>query len=140
MQARLARAMDAQALYALNREFNGEDVAGVAEIAEALDHNANEVVVVALAGDRVIGFLCAQFLRSMCYRDPVGQISELYVQEDYRRRGAARAMMDYTQDYLAARGVKELFLLTGRDNVSARAFYESCGYAAASEQMYEKRI
>ena len=140
MRIRLACAADARALCALNRAFNGEGVAGAEEVAESLCKNEKEIVVVAQKDGQIVGFLCAQCIHSMCYRDPVGQIAELFVLEAFRRQGAARAMMDFAHKCLAVRGVKELFLLPGRGNVAARAFYEACGYGAADEQMYEKSV
>lgn len=138
MQVRIAREADAQALCVLNREFNGEGTASAHQIARSLRESTEEIAVLALEADEPAGFLCARCIRSLCYRDPSGQIAELYVREAHRRRGFAAEMLRLAERELSRRGVREVFLLTGGDNAAAQAFYASSGYAPEDERMFLK--
>lgn len=138
MRIRKAVPADAPALKILNDEFNGEGTA--AAHIEASLREGREIVCIAETDSGPAGFLCAQVVWSMCYHEPVGEITELYVREAHRRKGAATGLMQLAQRLCLERGARELKLLTGGDNFAAQAFYESLGYARSGEIHYEKEI
>jgi ribosomal protein S18 acetylase RimI-like enzyme len=59
-----------------------------------------------------------------------GQIAGLYTRPDARRRGLARALTAAVLDDCWHRGLRRLVLLVNDDNLAARQFYESLGFAA----------
>ncbi|MEK3793362.1 GNAT family N-acetyltransferase [Paenibacillus sp. FSL R7-0204] len=137
---RLASVTDAEALSRLNQEFNGGLPRPPAHIIEHLHTNRNECIAVAELNGIIVGFGCAQSLYSFCYEEPYGEITELYVQDADRRKGAARAIITCLEDELRARGVKQVKVLTGRRNAAAIRTYEDCRYVKDDEQLLEKEL
>ena len=60
-------------------------------------------------------------------------VEDLFVQEPYRRRGAARALMQALEAHALARGMPGVILDTGTSDYfdAARALYRSLGYVDA---------
>lgn len=138
---RRAAENDAQALYTLNREFNGAEGTSSADgIARSLRENPIETVILALVDGTPAGFACGQVHESMCYPSAPGELTELYVREEYRRRGVASRLLDALEGEFRGRSIPELLLVTGADNEAARAFYESRGYRTTGHAIYLKLL
>lgn len=131
---------DAAALFQLNREFNGEGVASPGEMAAALAEPGPERVLLAFAAGEHAGFLCGIVKRSACYRELSAEVTELFVRPDFRRRGAARALLEAFLELCRQEGAATVTLLTGEDNASARRLYESAGFALSGEVHYEREM
>lgn len=141
MTVRLARPGDEGEIFALNAEFNGPGNASREEIARALrGEMGGEIVLLALVGDRAAGFACGRVTRSVCYGEPSAEVTEMYVREAYRRRGAARSLLRELLRLFSERGAREIRLLTGGDNRPARALYESAGFRLSGEAHYEMQL
>lgn len=140
MEIRQAVPGDAEALALLNAAFNGSGLADAAHIRRSLENNAQEIVVIAYQAGRPAGFCCTQVVRSMCYAAPCAEITELYVEPAFRRRGVARRLLQQAEALCRLRGAEEFKLLTGGDNLPAQALYESLGYEPSGEKHYEKEI
>jgi len=138
MLIRLANNSDAAELKKLNDAFNGEGCNTVELIKESLISNEQEIVYVAADGNKLIGFCCGQILKSMCYPSKYGEITELYVMDEYRRQGIGRQLLEATEDELKKRGVNHLHILTGDKNTVAQALYTSNGYVKTSEILFDK--
>ncbi|NUU60709.1 GNAT family N-acetyltransferase [Paenibacillus agri] len=136
---RLATIQDAESLSSLNQEFNGGDKRSVSEIMKSLNSN-NELVAVATIMDEVVGFACAQSMKSFCYNEAHGEITEMYVQESARRNGVATSLISFLEKQLLTRGVKTVKILTGRDNNPAIQTYELSGYIKDDEVMLKKKL
>ncbi|GIO32194.1 hypothetical protein J2TS6_33350 [Paenibacillus albilobatus] len=139
IRARLATLTDAEELSRLNQEFNGGDRRPPAQIMKSLNTN-NELVAVAEVNGRIVGFGCAQSFDSFCYEEPQGEITELYVEENARRKGAAAAILSCLEDNLRERGVKDIKVLTGKENDAAIRTYEHNRYVIDDELLLKKRI
>ncbi|WP_314587855.1 GNAT family N-acetyltransferase [Paenibacillus terrigena] len=135
----MATISDADALSRLNHEFNGGDKRPVSEIIKCLESN-NELVAVSTIMDEVIGFGCAQCLKSFCYTEAYGEITEMYVKESARRNGVATSLISFLENQLHSQGVKTVKILTGRDNKSAIKVYELSGYVKDDEVMLKKKL
>lgn len=134
---RLAGPGDAAALFRLNELFNGPSGHSVEAMAESLAGNGQEVVVVAEEGCVPVGFVCAQVKRSFCYERPTAEVTEVFVEEGFRRRGLAEEMLRFLQERCAREfGVEEFTLLTGLGNLPAQALYKKLGYAPQDEVMF----
>jgi ribosomal protein S18 acetylase RimI-like enzyme len=59
---------------------------------------------------------------------PQGWIPDLYVDEAYRRRGAARALLDACAEECRRRGCHVLTLESGHHRAEAHQLYESYGF------------
>ena len=136
---RLARETDAEALFRLNRAFNGEDAAGLERIRQCLRENPMEMVAIAFVEDTPAGFLCGQRLRSMCYDVDYVEITELFVAEEFRRRGVASRLMGFLEGYYREQGIHAFQLFTGGDNRTAQALYAKLGFFRTDEVFLRKR-
>jgi ribosomal protein S18 acetylase RimI-like enzyme len=75
----------------------------------------------------------------MCYSSNYAEITELFVDEAYRRIGIATALMQAAENYFKDDNIGGFQLFTGGDNYTAQTFYEKSGYVKTSEIMYRKR-
>lgn len=139
IKVRLAKEMDAEALVRLNRDFNEDEAAGLERIRACLRENPMETVAIAFVGDAPAGFLCGQKLRSMCYDVDYVEITELFVAEEFRRRGVAPRLMGFLEEYYRGQGIGHFQLFTGGDNRRAQALYEKLGFSRTDEVFLRKR-
>jgi ribosomal protein S18 acetylase RimI-like enzyme len=58
-----------------------------------------------------------------------GWLYYLAVHPNLRRKGLARKMVSYAEDWLAGQGVRKVQLMIRDDNEAVRSFYERAGYA-----------
>jgi GNAT superfamily N-acetyltransferase len=107
-------------------------------MAQFLAEPGDEVVMVADKGTGLAGFCCGRVLCSVCYEELSGELTELFVEENSRRKGVARRLLAATEAELLTRGARSFHLLTGQKNSAARALYESLGYTGKDEVMYGK--
>jgi len=137
---RLATAADAEALCRMNTAFNGDTGVTADDVRASLRHSP-EVVVVAHAGDSPAGFCCAQVHRSFCYTAPAAEVTEMYVEPDFRRMGCAVAMLRFLEAHLRSEyGVDEMHLLTGCSNLAAQAAYRKAGFLPHPEVYLSRRL
>ena len=130
---------DAPALLVLNEAFNGSGSASLQRIEDCLANNKQEEVFVAQHNGRLIGFCCVQVFKSFCYDVDYAEITELYVDADFRRQGVGGMLLNRAQQYFRANGINNFQLFTGGENTSAQAFYEKLGFSKTDELMYRKR-
>ena len=135
---RKAEIRDVPDLIKLNDVFNGAG-SSVETMNESLDNNQNELVYVSVIDDLVVGFICGIYWKSICYADGFqGIITELYVDEQYRRKGIATQLIKALENGFYNLNVIEITLATPLDNVAGRKFYERNGYKDRKEMVYDK--
>lgn len=134
---REASALDADRLAALNDAFNAV-ARDVHRIRESLAEALPETVLVAEEAGTVIGFLCLQTLRSVCYDAPWVEITELYVAATHRGRGAGQALLRQAEVRAAKAGASELLLRTNNENVAAKALVKRMGLDAAPQVVFRR--
>ena len=78
--------------------------------------------LVALEDGRVLGYV-----GMMCVLDE-GQIINVAVHSDARRRGVGRRLMEAAQTYAKERGIVFLSLEVRESNIAARSLYSSLGW------------
>lgn len=133
MTTRLATVEDAVILARLNQAFND-----VSEPPEALakrlaDPRRVETPILAEAAEApegvcVAGFACVRIVPCVLYDEPHAELTELYVEAMFRRRGVGRALVARAEALAREAGASRLILLTGFDNAEAQAFYRALGY------------
>lgn len=137
---RLARVEDAPQLLRLNEAFNGDGETTLELVKASLGSNRQETVVVAEEGGALVGFVCVQLKRSFCYSDVTAEITEVYVDEQYRRRGIASEMIAFAESHCQAHYPLHKFeLLTGAKNRSAQALYMALEFRETGEMHMTKR-
>lgn len=141
MMVRVATEQDAEQLEILNNEFNGEGETALDHIRASLVNNKQEVIVVAEKNGELTGFVCVQLKKSFCYDDYMPEITEVYVKQQHRRNGIARAMITYAEEYCKGHYPLHKFeLLTGAENDGARIAYAKLGYCEDEELHLAKRF
>ena len=137
---RKANVNDAEQLSVLNEEFNGKGETTVDSIRNSLLNNSQEVVIVADENDVLAGFVCVQLKKSFCYDEYMPEITEVYVNPTYRKRGIAGKMITFAEDYCAKNyPLHKYELLTGKKNLIAQAVYGKLGYRDDNEIHLSKR-
>ena len=131
---RLANIDDAEQLFLLNLQFNGKDETTLQHIQQSLKDNQQEIIAVAEVDHHLVGFLCIQLKRSFCYDACISEITELFVQPEYRRKRIASNLILFIETHC-----KETYtftrieLLTGKKNRSAQGFYHAIDYMEDDE-------
>jgi len=135
---RWANTRDAEELLKLNDAFNGVGTS----IEEVIDSLAisNELIALAVIDDQAVGFACAQYFKSFCYRGLQGEITEMFIAEVARRRGLATLLIAFIEEELKARGVTSVKILTGHRNEMAIKTYEKSNYARKEEVLLQKKL
>jgi GNAT superfamily N-acetyltransferase len=78
---------------------------------------------------QVAGFACLRLLPQLQDESPCAEVTDIYVESAFRRRGVARALLEHIDGVAQAAGATEIILTTGFDNEVAQATYQACGYA-----------
>jgi ribosomal protein S18 acetylase RimI-like enzyme len=135
---RLAKKEDLEVLRELNKEFNGVDPSLLKK--NLWTDDSSEIVAIADAEGYAVGFACAQSYMSFCYNNPQGEITEMYVREEFRGNGIANSLITCLEKELQFRGVIGVKILTSRENVIAIKTYKKSGYIAKNEVVLSKKI
>jgi GNAT superfamily N-acetyltransferase len=110
--------------------------ASYAKAFAAIDADANQELVVACRGSRVVGVLQLTYLPSLTYRGSWrAQIEGVRVGADERSRGLGRALFEWAIARARERGCALLQLTTDKSRPDARRFYEGLGFVASHEGM-----
>jgi ribosomal protein S18 acetylase RimI-like enzyme len=129
---RLAEPRDADGVLALmeglTRPAVAEDPRPQREVFLAhLDH-ADAQVYVAEIDEQVAGAVSLWIQPRLNWTTPQAWIPDLYVDPAFRRRGAARALLDACADEARRRGCHALVLESGHQRAEAHRLYESYGF------------
>ena len=138
---RKATVNDAEQLGVLNDEFNGAGETTLNNIRNSLMCNQQEVVIVDDENGVLTGFVCVQLKKSFCYDEYMPEITEVYVNPTYRKRGMASEMITFAEDYCTKNyPLHKYELLTGKENVIAQSLYGKLGYIDDKELHLSKRV
>jgi ribosomal protein S18 acetylase RimI-like enzyme len=81
---------------------------------------------------------CAHVLRLVPHLQgdaPYAELTDLYVDPPFRRRGVARALMTEVERVAEAAGADEIVVITGFENDGAQDAYRAQGYARWAQVM-----
>ncbi len=146
-RVRRARPSDAPALAAAVRgllvELGGEppDAAAARNAAQALlDDPSGGAVLVAEAGDRIVGVLAASWLRALHAPGGYGLIQELWVDPAWRRRAVARELMQAFLELARDRRIERVEVGLPRAGFAGigatEAFYRASGFSELGVRMH----
>lgn len=114
----------------MNAIFNGSTVSAE-QLAERLaDPHCVETPIIAEVEGEVVGFTALRVVPSLFYNAPHAELTELFVEAAYRRRGIGKSLIAYALDLARQAGAKEMMVLTGFDNHGAQALYREMGFEA----------
>jgi ribosomal protein S18 acetylase RimI-like enzyme len=88
------------------------------------------VVVVAESEGRVVGYAWGTLEDRdwMMLRDACGMLQDIYVDENARRAGVARALLEALMKQLKEKGAPRIVLMTAAKNEGAQRFFETMGF------------
>ena len=89
-----------------------------------LDPDSGVMCLVAEPDGRDCGFAHCVVHEATSETQPVCHLEDLYVEPASRRRGVARAMLEWLRNAMRAEGWARLYWLTRHDNAPARALHE----------------
>jgi GNAT superfamily N-acetyltransferase len=126
------RPADAPGLARLIEEFN----AGHIPISIAPEQAAArlaaaagiETTFVAESDGQLAGFACLRLVPYMSGDEPYAELTDLFVTAPFRRRGAARALIERVERMARQPGAHEMIIMTGFDNDRAQSLYRAMGY------------
>ncbi len=131
---RPATVADAAALTRLNLLFNGSSNPAEVMAQRLADPRQVESAFLAEIGGEIVGFAGLRLIPSLFYPETLAELTELFVEEAYRRQGVGRALIAVVEQKAIERGARELLVLTDRDNQEAQALYYSLGYGAYADE------
>jgi ribosomal protein S18 acetylase RimI-like enzyme len=76
-----------------------------------------------------VGFACLRLVPHLQGDEPYAELTDIYVDAPFRRRGVARALVAHLEAAARAAGASEVVIITGFDNEGAQAAYRASGYA-----------
>ena len=76
-----------------------------------------------------VGFACLRLVPHVQGDEPYAELTDIYVDVPFRRRGVARALIAQVEAAARAAGASEIVIITGFDNEVAQAAYRAIGYA-----------
>lgn len=95
------------------------------------DHSVAEVWKVVSDDGSLQGFCVADIEEDGDV--PFGMVCDILVKEEYRGHGAGEALLQTAISWLRSRGVKDIYLESGKNNHSAHRFFEKRGFSHVSE-------
>ena len=75
-----------------------------------------------------VGLACLRVVPHLQGDEPYAELTDIYVDEPFRRLGVARALIARVEAAARAAGASEVVIITGFDNEAARAAYRDSGY------------
>lgn len=128
VKTRLAQISDAVELARLNRLFNGVEDSGEQIKLRLADPRRVETPLIAEIEGRVVGFAAVRVVPTIFYAAPHAELTELFVEETFRRQGVARALVAAAEALAREGGADEMVILTDTDNEGAQALYMEMGF------------
>ncbi len=93
-------------------------------------------VIVALKNNQLIGGLTAYEIK-MFKRETIEMfLFEIGVEKSQRKKGVATALIEFLKEICIAKGIIEMFVGTGKDNLAARRLYLTTGGKADENSVW----
>jgi GNAT superfamily N-acetyltransferase len=98
-----------------------------------------EVVLLAEVDDDAAGFAALRLIPYVGQDAPYAELTQLFVREDFQRRGVGAALVGAAEARAIEAGVTCVHIITGAQNSDAQAFYRAQGYSSESVE-FEKHF
>ena len=120
------------------RRFYGQDsdISGARDWLRSRLRLGESVVFVAASADALVGFTQLYPMYSSVRMARTWILNDLFVAENARRGGVARALLDVAARFAQDEGAAGISLETTRDNAPARALYLAAGWSEDATQWY----
>ena len=128
IKVRQATPDDAAELAVLLDRFDGAG-ASSAQVAARMQACAHVLTTyVAEVDGTMAGFACLRLVPHLQGDAPYAELTDLYVDPPFRRRGVARALMTEVETVAQAAGADEIVVITDFENDGAQDTYRAQGY------------
>jgi GNAT superfamily N-acetyltransferase len=87
-----------------------------------------------------VGFASVHWGFSTRHGQPILRIQDHFTHPRHRRAGVARTLVQHLADWARGQGAQRLELVTGTDNIVARALYDAHGFECLSEKEISMRF
>ncbi len=125
---RQAESADAAEIARLNALFNGVEAPAESYAVRLADPRRVDIPILAEDSGRTIGLANLRLAPSVFYAEPYAEISELFVEQTYRRQGVGRQLVALAEQLARRAGAAEMIILTDFHNEAAQDLYRSLGY------------
>jgi GNAT superfamily N-acetyltransferase len=125
---RIAQPDDAAEVARLNHLFNGCDEPASQYVARLSDPQRVDTPLLAEIDRACVGIANLRLLPQVFYPEPYAELTELFVEEAYRRRGVGRVLLAFAEALAQAAGAAEMMICTGFRNHAAQGLYRACGF------------
>jgi ribosomal protein S18 acetylase RimI-like enzyme len=129
-------------LVRLNALFNGASDSAEAIATRLADPRRVETAILAEFENQIVGFAALRIVPCIFFADPYAELTELYVDEDHRRRGVGRALVTHAEKLARQAGARQMLILTDFYNNAAQSLYRTLGYShydiALTKDLIEK--
>ncbi len=90
----------------------------------------NRKIFIALEDDEIVGMVVVKILKALPVSkyDKKGYISNLYVREPFRNRGAGKKLVQKAMAWLRSKDIPNVFLEIHSKNLSAQDLYRKLGF------------
>lgn len=135
MNIREAAINDYRDLYCLNKNGLGYDYPEdktKEKLQLVLNQPADKIFVAELDG-KVVGYVHLSAYECI-YFDSLKNVLALVVDENYRKQGVGRKLMEKAEEWAKETGSNGIRLVSGFNRTDAHQFYEHCGYTLRKEQ------
>ena len=125
---RIAKHEDAAEIARLNTLFNGCSEPAAHYAARLRDPRRVDTPILAEVDGHCAGIASLRLAPQVFYAGLYAELTELFVEEAYRRRGIGRALLTYAERIAAEAGAAEIVIRTGFKNLAAQQLYRARGF------------
>ena len=125
---RQATPSDLDGLARLNAIFNDSEETAERIAQRLADPSRVEIPIIAEIENQLVGFAGLRIVPYLFYEGAHAELTELFVEHSYRRKGIGKALVEYAERVAKERDAEELILHTGQDHRAGRDFYTALGY------------
>ena len=131
IHTRIAEYADAAGLaqlVRLNALFNGASDSTEQIAARLADPRRVETAILAEIDGHIVGFAALRLVPCIFFTEPYAELTELYVDEGYRRQGIGQALVVHVERLARDAGARQMLILTDFYNDAAQSLYRAMGY------------
>lgn len=125
---RTAQPADAGEIARLNTRMNGSDEPPENYANRLKEARRVDTPILAEMDGQVIGMANLRLLQPVFYAEPYAELTEMFVEESYRRRGVGRALIAFAEQLALEGGAHAMLVLTDFYNHAAQELYRSMGF------------
>ena len=131
IRTRIADCADASGLaqlVRLNALFNGASDSTEQIAARIVDPRRVETPILAEVNELIVGFAALRVVPCVFFAEPYAELTELFVEENFRRQGVGRALVTHAERLAQEAGARQILILTDFYNNKAISLYRSMGF------------